>query len=170
MREPDTFGIRVCELEIAQAFLRGWQRCFHDLKDSTGMSLSYLPGVILHGPLRMTPKIRPSRDRMNLTFDYSVGRISCTTVLVLAVSRELSSLDEILYLILEVETGRGRMPDRVVVQAELALVLFRHLPLQRRWWPKINLTSRVDKNLLVRGRELFVPIVPWSAGSVHPRT
>ena len=169
MWELDTFSIRVRELELAQGSSRGSQRCLCNLKISAGRLLSHLPGVILHGPLRAPPRIRPSCDHTNFAFDFSIGRIPRATVRILAVPRELPLANEIFYLIHEVETGRGRMPSRVVVQAELVLVLFRCLPLQRRRWSKINLAPRLDKNLLDRGSELLVPIVPWSASSVHPR-
>ena len=83
------------------------------------MLLSYLLGVILHRPLRVPPRIRASRVRMDLL----MGRVSCSTVHVFTESRKLPVADEIFYLILQIEARCGSVPTRVVVQAVLVLVL-----------------------------------------------
>ena len=85
---------------------------------------------------------------MDFILDLSIGRVPCFTVRIFAPFHELSSADEIFHLILQVEARRGGVIDRVVVQAEFVLVLFQHLPLQRRRGSKVNLAPRVDKNLL----------------------
>ena len=60
--------------------------------------------------------------------DLSVGRVHCFAVHILAVTRELSSADEILYLILQIEACRGCVTGRVMEQAELVIVLLHELP------------------------------------------
>ena len=51
---------------------------------------------------------------MDLALDFSVGQVPCSTVHVFAVPRELLSANEIFYLILQVEAGRGVVAGSVV--------------------------------------------------------
>ena len=113
IRKSDAFGIRVRERELIHESLRGLRRYLRDLENP----LPHLSGVLLHGPLRLPPRIKASLDRTDLTLDSSAGQIPCSAVLVFAVPRELSSANEILYLILQVEAGRGGVSGSVVEQA-----------------------------------------------------
>ena len=64
---------------------------------------------------------------MDLALDLSVGRDPCSAVSIIAVTRELTSADEILYLIFQIKACHGCVTRRVMEQAELILVLLRHL-------------------------------------------
>ena len=124
MWETDTFGIRVRKGERARNLPRGLWRSPRHMEHSPGEVLSRFSGVTLHGSLGVPPRIRASRDRMDFALDLSIGLGPCSTVRIFAVSRELSSADEIFYLILQIEARRGGMPTRVVVQAILVVVPF----------------------------------------------
>ena len=122
------------------------------MEHSPGELLSRFSGVTLHRSLGVPPRIRASRDRSDFTVDLPVVLVSVIGIRLFAISLKFSSADEIFYLILQVEAGRGRMPGRVVEQAELVLVLLWHLPLQRCRGSKVNLAPRVDKNFFDGGR------------------
>ena len=64
-----------------------------------------------------------SHDHMDLVLDLSDGRVPCSAVCILAVSRELSSADEKLYLILQIEARYGHVTVSVVKQVEFFLML-----------------------------------------------
>ena len=77
---------------------------------------------------------------MDLALDFSVWWVPCSVVRILTVSRKLSSTDEILYLILQIEAHRSRVTVSVVEQAELVLVLLRDVFLYWQQGTKLNVT------------------------------
>ena len=139
MSESDALGIRVREGERACNLTRGLWRSPRHMEHSPGEVLSRFSGVTLHGSLGVPPRIRTSRDRPDFTVDLPILLVSIVGIRLFAISLKFPSADEILYLILQVEAGRGRMPGRIVEQAELVLVLLWHLPPQRCRGAKVNL-------------------------------
>ena len=127
MRKLDAFDIRVCEQEFIRGTSFGSQSFLRDLKNASGRLQSYLPGIILHRSLRLPPRIWASRDHMDLAHDLSVGRVHCFAVHIFAVTRELSSADEILYHMLQIKAHRIRVTGSVMEQAKLVLMLLRDL-------------------------------------------
>ena len=168
MWETDAFGIRIREYEWARDLPRGLWRSSRHLEHSSGELLSRFSGVTLHRSLRVPTKIRASRDRSDFTLDLPVMRIPVLWIRFLAVSFEFPSADKIFYLILQIKASYGRMPGRIMEQAELVLVFLRHLPFQRCGGSKVNLALRVDENYFDGGSELLVFVIPWFASSTRP--
>ena len=168
MRETDAFGIRIREYERAHDLPRGLWRSSRHLEHSSGELLSRFSGVTLHRSLGVPSRIRTSRDRSNFTFDLSVMWIPVPEIRFLEISFKLPSADKIFYLILQIVASRGRMSGRIMEQAELVLVLLRHLPFQRCGGSKVNLALRVDENYFDGGSELLVFVIPWFASSTRP--
>ena len=110
---------------------------FHQL--SRGSRLRLLSCIICHLAancsawyLTLRARSRPSEnltfcDHMDLAHDLSVGRVHCFAVHIFAVTRELSSADEILYLMLQIKAHRIRVTGSVMEQAKLVLMLLRDL-------------------------------------------
>ena len=151
MWETDAFGIRVREYERARDLPRGLWRSSRHLEHSSGGFLSRFSGVTLHRSLGVPPRIRASRDRSDFTLDLPVIRISVLGIRFLAIPLEFPSADEIFYVILQVKASCGRMPGRIMEQAELVHVFLRHLPFQRCGALKVNLAPRVDENFFDGG-------------------
>ena len=160
MRETDAFGICVREGERARNLTRGLWRFPRHMEHSSGELLLRFSGVTLHGSLGVPPGIRSSRDRLDFTIYLLVVLVSVLGIRLFAISLEFPSADEIFYLILQVKLGRGRMPGRIVEQAELVLVLLWYLPPQRCRGSKVNLAPRVDENFIDGGSQLLVFIIP----------
>ena len=130
------------------------------MENSSGELLSRFSGVTLHGSLGVPPGIRSSCDRSDFTLYLPVVLVSVFGILLFAISLEFPSADEIFYLILQVKLGRGRMPGRIVEQAELVLVLLWYLPFQRCRGSKVNFAPRADENLFDGGSQLMVFVIP----------
>ena len=171
MWETDAFGIRIREYELARDLPRGLWRSSRHLEHSSGGLPSRFSGVTFHRSLGAPLRIRASLDCSDFTLDLPIMRISVLGIRFLAVSFEFPSADKIFYLILQIIASRGRMSGRIMEQAELVLMLLRHLPFQRCGGSKVNLAPRVDENLFDGGSKLLVFVIPWSARAdcVGPR-
>ena len=133
------------------------------MEHSSGELLLRFSGVTFHRSLGMPPRIRTSHDRSDFPLYLLVMWIPVPRICLLAVPFEFPSADEIFYLILQVKASHGRMPGRIMEQAELVLVLLWHLAFQRCRGSKVNFAPRVDENLIDGGSKLLVFVVPRSA-------
>ena len=168
MWETDAFSICIRKCEWARDLPRGLWRSSRHLEHSSGGLRSRFSGVPLHRSLGVPPRIRTSRDRSDFTLDIPAIWIPVPEIRFLAVSFEFPSADKIFYLILQIKASYGRMPGRIMEQAELVLVFLRHLPFQRCGGSKVNLALRVDENYFDGGSELLVFVIPWFASSTRP--